>query len=659
MPDSITDLEARLSQAATPVERIDTLNALAWAVLRKDASRANALSAEALRLSKEGTFASAPYQKGVIEGQRTQASLQMYNAQYDQALTLAFEALALSDEIGKPEFKPAILNVIASCYHLLGDVSQSMDYFLKQEKVGEEVGDRLEAAKAMLGLGVVYFDMDDYPNLRLCSERSLAIFEELGQDYWIGLALNNLLYALFKLGYHEEALQRANQAQELCRRTGNIRGLGNVLNSLAEGYLNMNKPVEALSCLHEALLQAKKVNDPNLEIEALTLIGQTYLQSNQYEQALAPLQQAVTQAEKYKLWRNLYESHRFLAEAYKQLGDYPQALAHYETYHVTKETSFNEENARKIQNLEVLHRTQVARKEADYFARLYQRTQEFNTQLEAEVQKRTEDLRKAYEQLERLDRTKSDFITVTAHELRTPLTVLTGYAQILLPDPELQRDPKKKDLADGIVTGAKRLSEVIDTMLLMVKVDSRALEITSEPIDLSKIIAGIANELNAAIKDRRQTLEIGREIRSLPTVEGDKTALAIVFSKIIENAIKYTPDGGHIGIKGCTWETSPQPDLPEKAVEIIVSDTGIGIDLKAQELIFTKFYRTGNALQHSSSKTKFKGGGTGLGLAIARGIIEAHQGKLWVESEGHDEQHYPGSHFHIVIPLKQRFPDPA
>jgi signal transduction histidine kinase len=120
----------------------------------------------------------------------------------------------------------------------------------------------------------------------------------------------------------------------------------------------------------------------------------------------------------------------------------------------------------------------------------------------------------------------------------------------------------------------------------------------------------------------------------------------------VVNAIKYTPDGGSISILGRQLEVNPA-DLPRGGVEVVISDTGIGIDPRYQELIFAKFYQTGELSLHSSGKTKFKGGGPGLGLAIAKGIVEAHQGKIWVESPGYDEATCPGSQFHVILPLKQ------
>ena len=90
-------------------------------------------------------------------------------------------------------------------------------------------------------------------------------------------------------------------------------------------------------------------------------------------------------------------------------------------------------------------------------------------------------------------------------------------------------------------------------------------------------------------------------------------------------------------------------DLDDPEVEISVKDTGIGVDPQFQELIFEKFYQTGEVLLHSSGKTKFKGGGPGLGLAISRGIINAHRGRIWLESAGHNEKTNPGSTVYVRL----------
>jgi signal transduction histidine kinase len=141
-------------------------------------------------------------------------------------------------------------------------------------------------------------------------------------------------------------------------------------------------------------------------------------------------------------------------------------------------------------------------------------------------------------------------------------------------------------------------------------------------------------------------------IDELPSLEGDPERLTQAFSNLINNAIKFTPDGGRIKVRGRVVRG------PESVIEIIVADEGIGINPKDHDMIFEKFYRTGSVDLHSTGQIKFKGGGPGLGLPIARGVIEGHGGRIWVESEGYDEQSCPGSRFHVLLPLQRGLADP-
>jgi signal transduction histidine kinase len=263
-----------------------------------------------------------------------------------------------------------------------------------------------------------------------------------------------------------------------------------------------------------------------------------------------------------------------------------------------------------------------------------------------------DNLSRAYEQLERMDRTKSDFIAIVSHELRTPVTVLRASGQMLLNDPVIKENPFHQELVSGVYSGTLRLQEIVDSMLDMVKIDSRALQLDPKPLSIPMLIRTICSGLNKALAERRLNLKM-EDMTGLPAVEADLDALNKVFNHLIFNAIKYTPDGGTITISGRSL-TGNQEGSPDDGIEIVVSDTGIGIDPHLQELIFEKFYQTGEVALHSTSKTKFKGGGPGLGLTIARGIVQAHGGKLWVESPGYDEETCPGSQFHVVLPLRQR-----
>jgi signal transduction histidine kinase len=165
---------------------------------------------------------------------------------------------------------------------------------------------------------------------------------------------------------------------------------------------------------------------------------------------------------------------------------------------------------------------------------------------------------------------------------------------------------------------------------------------------LNRLLDILANEFATTTRQRRLMLNIQPFPGYDQMTYGDPERLYQAFYNIINNAIKYTPDGGRITIDG--------RELPG-FVEVRVTDTGIGIAQENQLRIFEKFNRLGDIALHSSGKTKFKGGGPGLGLPISRGIIEAHGGALWVESEGYDETRCPGSTFHIIVPIRSEPPD--
>lgn len=272
---------------------------------------------------------------------------------------------------------------------------------------------------------------------------------------------------------------------------------------------------------------------------------------------------------------------------------------------------------------------------------------------QAEIQVRvsyvSNQLKQVQQTLERLDRSKSDFIAVAAHELKTPLTLVEGYAAMLrevLNKKELS--PYEQELLNGISTGTKRLKLIIDDMIDVSMIDNNLLSLNFQPVWVNRLLSVIKNELEPFIKERHQTLEIYDFPGSSEMTFGDPERLLQVLRNVLTNAMKYTPDGGKITVDG---------RLLPGFIEVVVHDTGIGIAPEDQLLIFDKFARLGNSDLHSSGKTKFKGGGPGLGLHIARGIIESHGGAIWVESPGYDEEKLPGSTFHILIPHRREPPD--
>lgn len=269
-------------------------------------------------------------------------------------------------------------------------------------------------------------------------------------------------------------------------------------------------------------------------------------------------------------------------------------------------------------------------------------------EIDNQVEFTTKKLIQVQNNLEKLNQSKSDFITVAAHELKTPLTLINGYTAMLYETLERKGSaPEYKMLVDGILTGIARLQSIVDNMIDVSLIDNNLLEVTFQPIWIQQIIKSLYAELEKDFLERQQTFTFNQFPGCDEMIYGDPERLMQAFRNVLLNAIKFTPDGGRIAVNG--------RKLPG-FIEVIISDTGIGIDPDIQPVIFEKFFRVGNTALHSSGKTKYKGGGPGLGLHIAKGIIEAHGGSIWVESPGYDEQKLPGSTFHLLLPMLKEKP---
>jgi len=258
-------------------------------------------------------------------------------------------------------------------------------------------------------------------------------------------------------------------------------------------------------------------------------------------------------------------------------------------------------------------------------------------------------LEKVTAELSRLDKSKSHFIAVAAHELKTPLTLIEGYSAML--EEEFQKTPSaatSKMLIEGVNKGLKRLGEMVNDMIDVSMIDNDMLSLRFQPTWISQILSNLEEEVQPSLNQRSQTLEVVDFEGFKEMIIADTERIQQAIRNVLSNAIKYTPNQGKIVIDG---------RLLSGFLEIKITDTGIGISPENQMTIFDKFIGFSDPRLHSSSKTNFKGGGPGLGLPIAKGILEAHGGSIWVESDGHDEDRLPGATFHLLLPLRKEPPD--
>ena len=277
---------------------------------------------------------------------------------------------------------------------------------------------------------------------------------------------------------------------------------------------------------------------------------------------------------------------------------------------------------------------------------------EYSHRLVDRLEAKIRELEATNAELQQLDRMKTDFIILAGHELRTPLTAIYGYAQILQSCPDIGGSESEGGSESATVGSPRaiiekmgeatwRLNQVIGDILNVSLIDANKLDLAMGPVFLNSLVRKALDSINDSASDRELDFSV-EGLEGLPPVTGDSKRLYQVLWNVISNAVKYTPDGGRICITGRQINGT---------IQLAVQDSGVGIPPEDQERIFDRFFVLENTALHRSSKTAFKGGGLGLGLTVARGIIEAHGGRIWVESDGRDEEQLPGSTFHILLPL--------
>lgn len=275
----------------------------------------------------------------------------------------------------------------------------------------------------------------------------------------------------------------------------------------------------------------------------------------------------------------------------------------------------------------------------------------------------------ANQELERLDLMKNHFIGMVSHEFRTPLTSLLGSAEFLLANHATAKDDDIRQLLEIIHTSGARLNEIITNLLKVARVEGNTPSIAKTTLLLQEVLDPVREEFETVLKERGQRLILQEGMESLPFICGHRGYLEEIFTQLLANAVKFTPDGGEICVAARVADRTMLADKEQLLfrfnqrfyeqmgckcfVQVEVRDSGIGIDADEQLKIFDKFYEIGDIRHHSTGKHKFQGKGTGMGLAIVKGMVEAHGGMVWVESPAKDAPERPGSAFFLLLPLEE------
>ncbi|WP_367343610.1 PAS domain S-box protein [Methanomethylovorans sp.] len=286
-----------------------------------------------------------------------------------------------------------------------------------------------------------------------------------------------------------------------------------------------------------------------------------------------------------------------------------------------KETDYDESDVRQLTLLMAGMWRQVQRKrEGD---RLKKYTED--------LAKANEELSKANEELKSLDRMKDEFLSNVSHEFKTPLTSIRGYNQLVIDGTLGEINDQQKKAMDTAIRNTDRLRRLVDSLLYLSRTQVGKMRYYFEKLQLEELINNCVHDQLLQAKNKGISLQTN--IGEIPPIRGDKDKLTDVLINLIDNALKFTSEHGKVTVSASK--------IPE-GVHIQVRDTGIGIPADQLPHLFQRFYQV-----DSSASRRY--GGTGLGLYISRTIVEAHGGKIWIESE-----EGKGTTVHVELPQWQK-----
>ncbi len=278
-----------------------------------------------------------------------------------------------------------------------------------------------------------------------------------------------------------------------------------------------------------------------------------------------------------------------------------------------------------------------------------------------ELQENLQELRRANIELGRLNAAKNSFVGMASHELKTPITSILGGVDFLFNYSGLELTEEQRRIFASVYEGVLQLKGLVADLLSFSRLETGG-ALQKRPLDLMTLAREVRETFALPLSTRQIHVSIADEGVPVPADEG---YCRLVLRNLLENAIKFTPDGGAITVSGrlvpCGevrgWKRELTPfypdllqQLPDSATfyRVDVSDTGIGIPPDERQRVFDKFYGIGDLEHHSSGKTEFMAKGTGLGLAIVRGIMDNHDGLVWNVPGPHGS----GTVFSLLFPME-------
>jgi signal transduction histidine kinase len=670
-------------------EKIDLLNQQAWDTRMNDSPKSFGLSKESVALAR-----SINYQKGLAHGLKSLAFYLVRTAKNEEAvpllnealllfellddlegqavangllaiiqrnggdavasLKLSFKALDLSHKIGFRENEGSDLYFIGVTYKQLGNFEKALDYLYQSLHIFREDENRLFQSYPINVIGSIYFENGNYIKALEYFDEGLAIRQASLDKLGEAGSLDNIGFTHFKLGNYAQAISYCNQSLVIAESTQDERTQSNALLHLAEIYKQTGDIEKATKFSNRSLELKKAIGDRRREVEMLLFLADLY-KSVDHNKVLEVLNNALKIAEETKMLDLFSRTHFHLSGYYKQDGNYEEAVKHLEA-HINLGKEFNK-NAigQKILTLEITHKAEETRKEADAAKQKNEELTSLNKEIEDQRKKLENalaNLKATQAQLIQSEKMASlgELTAGIAHEIQNPLNFVNNFSEV---NKELLNE-MNDELNKGNINEAKAIAkDVINNEEKILHHGKRADAIVKGMLQHSRVSSGQKEptDINALADEYLRLSYHGmrakdKTFNATLQTDFDSTIgkINVVPQDIGRVMLNLFNNAFYAGMEKQKELTDQQSYVPAVTIvtqkltdkiEIKVADNGIGISQKIADKIFQPFFTT-----------KPTGQGTGLGLSLSYDIIKAHGGEIKVQSKEGE-----GCEFIITLPV--------
>lgn len=516
------------------------------------------------------------------------------------------------------------LNNIGMLYAVQGNYALALEKFLHSENNHDETK-TASHANLLNNIGNIYEKMGYYDAAVEYHQKSLMLWQQLDSTRGEASSLHNLAIAYNELQQYDKAEASCSACIELCERTDNPKTMALALSMLGNIRIQQDKPIEAIALLEHSIELTHSLED-RLDLASFRAnLGTAYIHTKEPEKAIQQLTKALDIAKDLDLQDVLREVYLSFAQAYSLLNNPEKALHYFQSYHTIDKEITAQITSQKTQTLQIQHRVEQARKEAEIY-RLK------NTELAETLSQ----LEKANNRLEKLNKEKNDLMGIVSHDLKNPLNSIMMLANFLHKDHELS--PREiQEFSGDILSSAERMFTLITNLLDSDLVESKLQNLPLLSCDITPVLLATVRQYIPHAHRKGITLHQNFQQEPLFAYTEQDTLLQIL-DNLVSNAVKFSSSNSSIWVTAHSSPTNDTALLPP-VVCISVRDEGPGLQESDKEKLFQKFAKLSaqpTAGEHS----------TGLGLSIVKRLVEALHGTIRCESEPGQ-----GATFIIELPI--------